>query len=62
MRTRFVTEVFSELLEKKWLKCSDELLVVAGGRAERDLFQQLGFERVTITNLDSVEASEQLAP
>ena len=62
MRTAFVTEVFSDLLGKGRLNLTDELLVVAGGRAERDLFERLGFEQATITNLDSVEASEQLAP
>ena len=62
MRTAFVTEVFSDLLGKGRLNLTDELLVVAGGRAERDLFESLGFEQATITNVDSVEASEQLAP
>ena len=62
MRTPFVTEVLVDLMTKGRVKRSDELLVVAGGRAERDLFQRLGFEQVTITNLDSVEASGHLAP
>ena len=62
VRTRFVAEVFGNLINKGLVNRSDELLVVAGGRSERDLFRSLGFEHVTITNLDSVEASEHLAP
>lgn len=62
MRSRFVHEIFGEILKQGQMKLSDELLVVAGGRAERDLLEQYGFDNVTITNLDSVEASSHLEP
>ena len=62
MRSHFVHEVFEETLQQGQLKLSDDLLVVAGGRAERDLLKKFGFDNVTITNLDSVEASSHLEP
>ena len=62
MREQFVRKVFRELLEQGCLNTTNELLVVAGGRAERELFQTLSFTNVTITNLDSVEAAEHLEP
>ena len=61
-RSSFVHEVFAELLQQGQLKLSDDLLVVAGGRAERDLLEKCGFDNVTITNLDSVEVSSHLEP
>ena len=57
MRRRFVQKVFEKLLETEQMNLSDEMLVVAGGTAERDLLRDCGFDHVTITNLDSVEAS-----
>ena len=62
MREQFVRKVFRELLEQGCLNTTNELLVVAGGRAERELFQTLSFTNVTITNLDSVEAAAHLEP
>ena len=62
MRRRFVQKVFEKLLETEQMNLSDEMLVVAGGTAERDLLRDCGFNHVTITNLDSVEASSHLKP
>ena len=62
MRRRFVQKVFEKLLETEQMNLSDEMLVVAGGTAERDLLRDCGFDDVTITNLDSVEASSHLKP
>jgi len=62
VRRRFVQEVFEKLLKLEQIDLSDELLVVAGGTAERDLLGDLGFGHVTITNLDSVEAASHLEP
>ena len=62
MRSQFVSKVFRNLLDQGRLKTTDEFLVVAGGKAERELFQTLRFTNVTITNLDSVEAAEHLEP
>ena len=38
------------------------VLVVAGGPADRDAFRELGFEHVTISNVDEEVAAEELAP
>ena len=38
------------------------VLVVAGGPADRDAFRELGFEQVTISNVDEEVAAEELAP
>ena len=38
------------------------VLVVAGGPADRDALHELGFEHVTISNVDEQMAAEELAP
>ena len=62
VRDQFVSKVFRQLLDQGYLHAANNLLVVAGGRAERELFRSLSFTNVTITNLDSVEAAEHLEP
>ena len=62
MRDQFVSKVFRQLLDQGYLHTANNLLVVAGGRAERELFRSLSFTNVTITNLDCVEAAEHENP
>ena len=62
MRSGFVADVMGDLLEAGPLTRGSSILAVAGGTAERDLFSGLGFEDVTITNLDDVQAAAHLAP
>ena len=62
MRDQFVSKVFRQLLDQGHLHAANNLLVVAEGRAERELFRSLSFTNVTITNLDSAEAAEHLEP
>lgn len=52
MRTEFVESVVVELLEEGVLATSDSVIAVCAGSRERDLFAQLGFTNVLITNLD----------
>lgn len=62
VRLGFVTEVFNTLVARGTLGIDESVLAVAAGRAERDLFLSLGLEGAVITNLDTVEASDRLAP
>jgi SAM-dependent methyltransferase len=62
MRTGFVTSVFETLLADGLLASDATIRSVAGGTSERDLFTALGLTNSVITNLDTIEASAQLAP
>jgi SAM-dependent methyltransferase len=50
------------LLEQKILMRDMKLLVVCGGELDRDVFSQLGFRTVTISNLDSNPEANSYAP
>lgn len=62
MRTGFVTDVLSSLIDSGRLDLTHSVLAVAGGTAERDLFSALGLSNATITNLDDVQAAPHLEP
>ena len=62
MRTKFVLKVFEELLTDNVLATTSSLLVVAGGAAERDLFELLKMQKATITNLDTGQVNDALYP
>jgi SAM-dependent methyltransferase len=59
-RESFYRRILGRLLEDGLLRRDMSVLVVAGGPADRDPFQALGFENVTITNVD--EAAADVAP
>ena len=61
-RTGFYRRVLGELLDDGLLSRDMSVLVVAGGAADRDAFRSLGFERVTISNVDEEVAEAELAP
>ena len=61
-RTGFYRRVLGELLESGLLRRDMSVLVVAGGPADRDALLSLGFERVTISNVDEEVTPESLAP
>jgi ubiquinone/menaquinone biosynthesis C-methylase UbiE len=52
VRTEFVESVVVELLEEGVIVPSDSVIAVCAGSRERDLFAELGFTNVLITNLD----------
>lgn len=53
-RVGFYRRVLEQLLARELLRRDMSVLVVAGGSADRDAFRALGFEHVTISNLDEV--------
>ncbi|NUT55421.1 MAG: class I SAM-dependent methyltransferase [Thermoleophilia bacterium] len=61
-RSSFYRRVLEQLLAEAVLDREMSVLVVAGGSADRDAFHSLGFERVTISNVDETVAAEELAP
>jgi SAM-dependent methyltransferase len=61
-RSSFYRRVLEQLLEDSTFRRDMGVLVVAGGPADRDAFHSLGFERVTISNVDETVAAEELAP
>jgi len=61
-RSSFYRGVLEQLLAEGVLRRDMTVLVVAGGPADRDVFHQLGFEHVTISNVDEDVAAEELAP
>lgn len=61
-RSGFYRRVLERLLEQGVLRRDLSVLVVAGGPADRDALRALGFERVTISNVDEEVAATELAP
>ena len=61
-RRGFYRQVLESLLDDGLLRRDMSVLVAAGGTADRDVFRALGFERVTISNLDEREAGSGLEP
>ena len=61
-RSSFYRRVLEQLLEEGVFRRDMSVLVVAGGPADRDAFHSLGFERVTISNVDESVAAEEVAP
>jgi SAM-dependent methyltransferase len=61
-RTGFYRRVLGELVESGLVRPDMSVLVVAGGSADRDAFRSLGFERVTISNVDEELNAGELAP
>lgn len=61
-RSSFYRRILEQLLEDGTLRRDMTVLVVAGGPADRDALHALGFEQVTISNVDASVAAEELAP
>ncbi len=61
-RSSFYRRVLEQLLEEGVIRRDMSVLVVAGGPADRDAFRELGFEQVTISNVDEKVAAEELEP
>ena len=61
-RRSFYRRVLEQLLDEGVIRRDMSVLVAAGGQADRDAFKSLGFEHVTITNVDESVAAEALAP
>jgi SAM-dependent methyltransferase len=62
MRPQFVEFVLKTLLANGALRRSDSILAVCAGRAERDLFVQLGLTNAVISNVDEPASDEELSP
>lgn len=56
-RSGFYRRVLESLLEESLVRRDMSVLVVAGGSADFDALQSLGFERVAISNLDHGQAA-----
>jgi SAM-dependent methyltransferase len=61
-RSSFYRRVLEQLLGDGVVHRDMSVLVVAGGQADRDVFRDLGFEHVTISNVDEAVAAEELSP
>jgi ubiquinone/menaquinone biosynthesis C-methylase UbiE len=62
IRERFYLETVRRLLGEGWMRPDDEVLVVAGGTADRDVLLTAGFRKVTISNLDERMDGDEYAP
>ena len=54
--------VLNELLKKEVLNKTDDILVVCGGLGDKKLLENLGFSRVTISNLDERMKASDFKP
>jgi len=61
-RSGFYRRVLESLLKDGLVRRDMSVLVVAGGNADREVFRELGFEHVTISNLDEREQGAALEP
>lgn len=61
-RAGFYERVLSALLADGVLRCDMSVLVTCGGTTDYEVLRRLGFERVTITNLDSSGEGNRYAP
>ncbi len=61
-RSSFYRRVLEQLLDEGVVRRDMSVLVVAGGPADRDVLHALGFEQVTISNVDEAVAVEALEP
>src|SRR5918999_5139586 len=61
-RSGFYRRVLEQLLEDGLVRRDMSVHVAAGGRADRDVLHGLGFEDVTISNLDEREQGAGLEP
>ena len=61
-RGGFYVRVLAGLLDEGVIRRDMSVLVAAGGQADREAFLALGFEDVTISNLDGGEAAAGLEP
>lgn len=61
-RSGFYRRVLAGLLDDGLIRRDMSVLVAAGGKADRDVLLALGFEDVTISNLDEREAGAGLEP
>lgn len=62
MRAAFVKDLLGELLQDHSLDREDAIVCVCAGSAERDVFAELGFRNVTISNLDERMNTESFEP
>ena len=58
----FYHNVLRKLLKKEVLKKTDNILVVCGGLGDKKLLENLGFSRVTISNLDERIKADEFQP
>jgi SAM-dependent methyltransferase len=62
MSERFYYDTIRRLIDSGWLRVDDEVLVVAGGLADRDVLRNAGLRAVTISNLDERMHHDEYAP
>lgn len=62
MRPDFVEQTLTKLVASGDMGRGDRILTVCSDTAERDLFQELGFTNVTISNVDPALSAENCAP
>lgn len=61
-RREFYAETLEKLIEHQLLSPGMSVLAVCAGKRDRDVFHDLGFRRVTISNLDSRISGDEFAP
>ena len=59
---RFYLDTVTRLLGEGWLRADDDVLVVAGGTADRDVLLAAGLRHATISNLDERMTGDEYAP
>lgn len=62
MRRDFVRDVLNRLLARGVISKEFSILAVCAGEAERDVFSELGFRNVTLSNLDERMTPDAFAP
>jgi SAM-dependent methyltransferase len=62
MKERFYLDTIRRLLAEGWLRVDDDVLVVAGGPADRDVLLAAGMRSVVVSNVDERVGAGACAP
>jgi SAM-dependent methyltransferase len=62
LKERFYVDTMKRLLREAWLDADDDVLVVAGGPADREALLAAGIRNATISNLDDRMVGDEFAP
>ncbi len=62
MREKFVRQVLLNMVKQGHIRRQDKVIAVCAAHAEYNLFKELGFESVTLSNLNSEEIAGDFLP
>ncbi len=62
MIPEYYLKIISDLVQDKVINTDDRILVVAGGQVDKEVYTQIGFDHVVISNLDERMTGDEYLP